>query len=78
MSELKERVIKLGLELGNELFYEMSNECDGSYVGAGSSIEFTCDDTLYKLEIDGFWESSNWYSYSIEGIDFQESGTKYL
>ena len=63
-----------GIEKGKELFHELRDSCDDSYVTAESKDVFKFDDDTFKIKIIGFWESVNHFEYLIEGKGFSISG----
>jgi hypothetical protein len=64
-----------GIEKGKELFQELKDGCDGSYVGAETEGTFEFEGETYSVEICGFWESGSHFEYYIFGKGFRTTGT---
>ena len=64
-----------GIEKGEELFHDLKNDCDGSYIGAKTESIFEFNGKVYAIEICGYWEKGNHFEYIIDGKGFRTTGT---
>ncbi|MCP5006893.1 MAG: hypothetical protein GY941_23545 [Planctomycetes bacterium] len=68
-------ITEVGIKKGKEMFHELKDDCDGSYVGAESKDTFEFNRETYKIEIAAFWEKTNHFEWLIEGDDYRQTGT---
>jgi hypothetical protein len=65
MDEVWKHAIKAGKIVADKAL----EECDGTYVGIDLSYEFSVDGLNYKASYSIFWESSDYFDCSVEGVD---------
>ena len=58
-------LIQTALKIANESFYDAKSSSSRDVVGGKDSIDFLFDGIQYTVEWDGFWESTDWYEYTI-------------
>ena len=54
-------------EKAKEIYNEMRNECDGSYVGAECEKDVEVGGAIFKIFVCGFWEKGKHFAYSVNG-----------
>ena len=70
------------LDLAEEQFDNLMNETldiDRHVLGAKNKQEYNINGFQFRIEVDGFWEQSIWFNWSVYDSDNNKiySGTEY-
>ena len=64
-----DNIFKKALKIGKKLAREAYDECDGDYVGEELHETFEFEGLNYEANYSVFWESSNHFDCSVNGVD---------
>jgi len=58
------------IDAGKAIWISSHEECDGSYVGELAKTKIDFEGKSYEVEIDCYWDRSNYFDYKVTGNGF--------
>jgi len=80
--EFKKSIENFAFDLSDKDFFFSKRESVRKIIGGSGSVVFDFEGKSYRIDWNGYWESSDWYEYQISDVHdrggLKISGTRYI